>query len=106
METLKEFCTILLGHRIIVYTDHKNIIFENFTTERALRWPIMLEEYGPEIKYIKGPDNDAADALRRLMLINSDVTESDVTRGNLEERYCFDQLDGDTFPLTHRTINI
>ena len=33
----------------------------------------MLEEYGTEIKYIKGTDNDAADALIRLPLINSDV---------------------------------
>ena len=32
LETLKEFHTILLGNRIIEYTDHKNITFENFTT--------------------------------------------------------------------------
>ena len=37
VETLKEFRTIFLGHRITVYTDHKNITFENFTTERVLR---------------------------------------------------------------------
>ena len=40
----------------------------------------MLEEYGPEIKYFKGPDDDAADALSRPPLINSDMTERDVTR--------------------------
>ena len=44
METLKEFHTIILGHRITVYTDNKNLIFENFTTERVLRWRLMLEE--------------------------------------------------------------
>ena len=65
----------------------------------------MLEEYSPEIKYIKGPDDDAADALSRLPLIKSDVTESDVTREQLAESYCVDQLDGDTFPLTYRMIN-
>ena len=32
VETLKEFRTILLGHRITVYTDNKNITFDNFTT--------------------------------------------------------------------------
>ena len=60
----------------------------------------MLEEYSPEIKYIKGPDNDASYALGRLPLIDYDVIESNVTRGNLAESYCVDQLYGDTFPLT------
>ena len=34
----------------------------------------MLEEYGTEIKYIKGPDNDVAESLSRLPLINYDMT--------------------------------
>ena len=60
----------------------------------------MLEEYGLEIKYIKGPDNDAADALSRLPLINSYLTESHITREHLAESYCVDKLDSNTFPLT------
>ena len=73
METLKEFRKILLGRRITVYKDHKNLEFDNFTIERVLRRRLMLEEYGPKIKYIKGPDNDAEDSLSRIPLINSDV---------------------------------
>ena len=42
MGTLKEFRTILLGHRITVYKDHKNLMYENFTTEIVLRWGIFL----------------------------------------------------------------
>ena len=85
METLKEFRTILVVHRITVYTDHNNLTFENFTTERVLRWRFILEEYVPEIKYIRWTDNYAADAFSRLPLIKYDVTESDVTREQLAE---------------------
>ena len=44
MENLKYFLTIIVGHRIKVYTDHKNLTFEKFTTERVLHWRLMLEE--------------------------------------------------------------
>ena len=69
VETLKEFRTILLGQMIKIYTDHKNLTFSNFTTERVMRWRMVLEEYDPELVYIKGPDNIVADALSRLDLI-------------------------------------
>ena len=38
VETLKEFRTILLGQRLIVHTDHKNLTWKNFNTERVMRW--------------------------------------------------------------------
>ena len=52
VETLKEFRNILLGHKITVYTDHKNLTCKNFNTERVICWCLVLEEYGPEFKYI------------------------------------------------------
>ena len=36
VETLKEFRTILLGQQIKIYTDHKNLTFTNFNTERVM----------------------------------------------------------------------
>ena len=36
------------------------------TSQRDLRWRILLEEFGPQIEYIKGDDNSVADALSRL----------------------------------------
>jgi hypothetical protein len=36
VETLKEFRNILLGQRIVVYTDHKNLTYKNFNTERVM----------------------------------------------------------------------
>ena len=60
---------------------------------------LLLEEYGTGIKYIKGPDNGAEEALSRFPLINYDVKESDITRENLVEMYCVDKVCSDTFPL-------
>ncbi len=76
VETLKEFKNILLGHKLVVYTDHKNLTCKNFNTERVMRWRLVLEEFGPELKYIKGENNIVADALSRLaMLSNEDFKE-------------------------------
>ena len=43
VEALKELRTILLGNRITLYTDHKNLSFDNFTTEKVLCWRPILE---------------------------------------------------------------
>ena len=68
VETLKEFRNILLGQKIKVFTDHKNLVHESEmkTSQRVMRWRLLLEEYGPEIVYIKGKANVVADALSRL----------------------------------------
>jgi hypothetical protein len=56
---------MLWGQRIIVYTDHKNLIYDALgsTSDRVFRWRLLLEEYGPEIIYIKGEENTVADAI-------------------------------------------
>ena len=66
VETLKEFRNILLGHQITVYTDHKNLTYTFFNTERVMLWRLILEEFGPELKYIKGENNAVADAHYQL----------------------------------------
>jgi RNase H-like domain found in reverse transcriptase len=66
VEILREYCNILLGHNIIIFTDHKNLSFSKFTSSRVLRWRLMIEEFGSKIQYIKGSHNTVADALSRL----------------------------------------
>ena len=68
VETLKEFQGILHGHRIRVYTDHKNLEYRNSTatSQRAMRWRVLLEEFGPEIVYTKGVHNTVDDAISWL----------------------------------------
>ena len=77
VETLKEFCNILLGQKIVVHSDHKNLTCKNFNTERVMRWRLILEEYGPELRYIKGENNIVADALSRLDM-DDNVSDSEL----------------------------
>ena len=68
VETLKEFKGMLWGQDIKVFTDHKNLTRDalGLTSDRVYRWRLILEEYGPEIVYIKGIHNTVADAISRL----------------------------------------
>jgi RNase H-like domain found in reverse transcriptase len=75
VETLKEFRNILLGQRIQIHTNHKNLTCKNFNTKRVMRWRLLLEEYGPELIYIKGENNIVADALSRLELVEEPTVE-------------------------------
>ena len=72
VESFKEFKGMLWGKIIKVYTDHKNLICDasgsTSNRVRVYRWRLILEEYGPEIIYIKGIHNTVADAISRLEL--------------------------------------
>ena len=77
VETLKEFKGMLWGQSIVVYTDHKNLTQDalGLTSDRVYRWRLLLEEYGPEIIYIKGIHNTVADAISRLEFIPQTLKE-------------------------------
>ncbi len=65
VETLKEFQRMLWGQTIKVYTDHKNLTQDalGLTSDRVYCWRYLLEEFAPEIVYIKGIHNTVADAI-------------------------------------------
>ena len=79
VETLKEFKGMLWGQRMKVYTDHKNLTRDalGLTSDRVYRWRLILEEYGPEIVYIKGIHNTVADAISRLNYASPDNPSTD-----------------------------
>ena len=100
MATLKEFRNILLGHQITVYTDHKNLTYKFFYTERVMRWRLILEEFGPELKYIKGENNVVAEALYRLEMIdNQEIL-------NISDLYDYDDnnLPESAYPICYHNI--
>jgi hypothetical protein len=57
---------MLLGVDIHVFTDHKNLTFDTFKTQRVLCWHTKIEEFSPILPYIEGPRNILADNLSRL----------------------------------------
>jgi hypothetical protein len=91
--TLKEFRNILLGQQITVFADHKNLTCANFNTKRAMRWRLVLEEFGPDLQCIKGENNVVADALSRL------DTDDEQEIFNVSE--CFGYDDDDLPPSSH-----
>ena len=68
VECLKEFKGMLWGQRIKVYTDHKNLVQDalGLSSDCVYHWRLLLEEFGPNIVYIKGIDNTVADAISCL----------------------------------------
>ncbi len=63
---LEEFCSMLLGAELFVYTDHKNLTFTTLNCHHILRWQSYVEEYGPTILYHPGKKNVIADTFLRL----------------------------------------
>ncbi len=59
---------MLWGQQIKVYTHRKNLIRNalGLTSNRVYQWRLLLEEYAPEIVYIKGIHNTVADAVSWL----------------------------------------
>ena len=109
VETLREFRNILLGQKIVVYTDHKNLTYKVFNTERVMRWRLIIEEYGPTLQYVKGTTNIVADALSRLHLEPSLISEADPTvldtpgERLLAESFTYERLANEV-PTKYKTI--
>ena len=98
--TLKEFRNILLWHQIMVYTDHKNLTYKGFNTECVMCWRLILEEFGPELKYIKGENDVVADTLSRLeMSDNQEIL-------NISELYGYNDKDltDSAYPIRYHDI--
>jgi hypothetical protein len=97
VETLEEFKNILLGQRIIVHTDHKNLLYKNLSTERLSRWRMLVEEYDVKFVHIKGIDNVVADGLSHLDAdYDSEFVPPEITQDEqgMFSAYCMANLDG------------
>jgi hypothetical protein len=109
VETLKEFRNILLGQRIKIYTDHKNLTYTTQNSERVLRWRLLIEEFNPTLIYLPGEKNVVADTLSRNS-IKETVTPTNFKYTRLVNGHLFGlevnetDIDADRFPLTYAKI--
>ena len=72
VETATHHRGILYGFKVRFHSDHKNLSFENFNSERVRRWRLLLEEYDYSFEYTPGKDNVVADMISRYPLIQVD----------------------------------
>ena len=84
VETLLEYRLFLWGCQIIVFSDHRNLTFDNLRSQRALRWRLIAEDFNITIFHRPGIANVGADALSRLPLLDP---EEPVSVRQAEERF-------------------
>ena len=103
---MKKSRKILLGQKLKIYTDHKNIARKNFNTDWVLWWRLILENFVPDIEYILDNKNITAGALSLFPLnINQETThESTYKTETMSELYDIDKLIDGKFPLPFKLI--
>ena len=106
VETLKEFRNILLGQRIKVHTDHENLTYKTFNSDRVMRWRLYIEEYSPDLQYIKGEHNVVADALSRLEIMDTPFEDTQESFLGLMECFAKKPEVSDFHPLNYRHLQI
>ena len=86
-ETLKESQNRLLGHKIEVFTYHKNLAYETIesASQRIQIWRSLIQEFRATLIYITVETNIVADNFIRLPMVHHDHKLADKT---LEENTC------------------
>jgi hypothetical protein len=60
-----------LVHSANVHLLYIPVIYAKSTSDRVMRWRLLIEKFGTEFRHIKGKHNLIADALSRLELDDS-----------------------------------
>lgn len=86
---IKHFKPYIYGREFLVHSDHKPLVYLfNLTnsSDRLMRWRLLLEEYDFKVVYKPGKQNVVADALSRIELTNIESASSIVDEIDQEIR--------------------
>ena len=107
VETLKAFESLLMGQRILVHTDHLNLLYKKLASNRLVRWRMILEEFGPTFEHIAGIKNVVADALSRLDMTPKQHDELEDTHKTIQLSYVTEKdILEETFPMAPTEIRL
>ena len=70
IEGFKAFEGMIRSQDLTVHTDYLNLPYQSMPSQRMVRWRLMLKEWHPRIKHVTGVDNNEADALSRLDILD------------------------------------
>jgi hypothetical protein len=104
VEVLKEFRKILLGQELIVHTDHENLTYKKFNSDHVMRWQLFIEEYSPNLCYIKGEKNIVANALSQLELLCEPMEEAHFTEELCSSLYAKEEITPSDYPLFYAAL--
>ena len=117
VETLRTFRSFLLGAKVNIYTDHKNLTFDvSNSNSRVLRWRLLIEDFHPTIYHVPGDTNVEADGLSRLpaMSLSSSDGQEDLLSDDNNDLFHFESYlnypepnpDDPVFPLAYDVISV
>ena len=101
--SLQKLRHIVYGTNLDIYTDHRPIVHlesSKLMNTKLQRWSLILNDYGAQVKYLRGASNHVADFLSRYALntkscsmINTNVTTK--TRPPVDDSIPTDENDTD-----------
>ena len=67
--TLTTYCKLLMGSKVYIYADDKNLTFKTSLVQCILHWRLFVDQFDCELCYIPGKDNVLVDCFLRLPLM-------------------------------------
>jgi hypothetical protein len=84
-------------------------MYKNLNSDRNMRWRLFIEEYSPDLQYIKGENNVVADALSRLPQTFTSYEDSQESFYALVECHEYKKRNADKYdfhPLSYEHLEL
>ena len=54
VEGMKAFKGMIRGYEVIIHNNHLNLLYKKLPNQRMIRWRLLLEDFNPVVKHIRG----------------------------------------------------